>query len=171
MAEGHLDAQVSVLDGGGNEAPRPADDEPGQGAAQARGGADGRVDRVGWNVIAAAVLGAVSPHPGREFGDAVVDPGLRPGTADATAQDGRAVAAVREQRRREQPGARVEPLQDGDGGGDGLGDDPRIGSDLALGKLVAGSVADLFPVSASQEDQAVGVVSLDAAAFRTEGFA
>ncbi|MFE3168940.1 hypothetical protein [Streptomyces sp. NPDC059224] len=64
----------------------------------------------------------------------------------------------------------MEPLQDGDGGGDGLDDDPRIGSDLALGKLVAGSVADLFPVSASQEDQAVGVVSLDAAAFRTEGY-
>ncbi|MFD0441732.1 hypothetical protein ACFQ10_02440 [Streptomyces indonesiensis] len=31
----------------------------------------------------------------------------------------------------------MQPFQDGDGGGDGLGDDPRIGPDLALGHLVA----------------------------------
>ncbi|MFC7011617.1 hypothetical protein ACFQMH_07810 [Streptomyces viridiviolaceus] len=39
------------------------------------------------------------------------------------------------------------------------------------GIWVAGIVADTFPVSAAQEDQAVGVVSLDAAAFKTESFA
>ncbi|WP_405616776.1 hypothetical protein [Streptomyces sp. NBC_00076] len=161
---------MSVLDRGGDQAPRPADDEPGQSAAQASG-VDDRVDRVGRDAVTAAVLGAVGLDPGQELGDVVVDPGLRPGAADAAAQDGRAVAAVGEQRRREQPGARVQPFQDGDGGSDDLGDDPRIGPDLTLRHLVADSVADTFPVSAAQEDQAVGLVSFDAAAFQAEDFA
>jgi hypothetical protein len=104
VAEGHLDAQVSVLDRGGDQAPRPADDEPGQSATEASG-EDNRVDRVGRDSVTAAVLGAVVIDPGQELGEVVVDPGLRPGAADAAAQQGRAVAAVGEQRRREQPGA------------------------------------------------------------------
>ncbi|MFJ9079467.1 hypothetical protein ACIRO3_30150 [Streptomyces sp. NPDC102278] len=63
----------------------------------------------------------------------------------------------------------MQPFQGGNGGGDDLGDDPRVGGpDLALEPLVTGIVADAFPMSAAQQNQIVGVVSLDAAAFKAE---
>src|SRR5664280_1999037 len=125
VAESHLDLDMAVLDGCGDQAAGLAHDEPGQGASQPAGADLGR-GRVGGDGIGAGGRLAVVVDPRNELGDVGTDRRRSAGAADPVLQAATRGTSVDVEGVGEQQAGVVQTFENSDRCGDRSNRDPGV---------------------------------------------